>query len=262
MLILLSPAKSLNFKSEVLSIKSTVPVFLQDSKKLVDVLKKLSIKDLEKLMAISPKLAELNWQRFQDFSLPFDDKNSPEKYRAALFLFDGDVYKSMAISDYNKKDLDFAQNHLRILSGLYGVLKPLDLMQAYRLEMGTATKKILGKNLPEFWQKKIADLLNQELENQQEKTIINLASEEYFSAIAGDKINGKIINIIFKEGKSQGDKISYKTIGLFAKKARGLMADFVIKNKIEKSVDLQKFAIEKYRFRKEFSDQNNWHFYR
>ncbi len=254
MLILLSPAKSLNFLSTIPPIKSTVPDFLQDSKKLVDLLKKLPSQDLEKLMAISPKLAELNWQRFRDFSLPFNEKNA----KPALFLFDGDVYKSMAISQYNKQDLDFAQNHLRILSGLYGVLRPLDLIQAYRLEMGTAIQKILGKNLPQFWQKKIADFLNQELEKQKEKTIINLASEEYFASVDAAKIDGKVINIIFKEKKGN----DYKTIGLFAKKARGLMADFVIKNKIEKSVDLRDFVAENYQFKKEFSDQSNWHFYR
>ncbi len=254
MLILLSPAKSLNFQTTIPAIKPTIPEFLPESKKLVDGLKKLSIQDLEKLMAISPKLAELNLQRFKDFSVPFNQANS----KPALFLFDGDVYKSMAILDYNKKDLEFAQNHLRILSGLYGILKPLDLMQAYRLEMGTNMKKIVGKNLPQFWQKKIADFLNDELKDQKEKTIINLASEEYSAAIDATKINGNIINIVFKENKAG----SYKTIGLFAKKARGLMADFMIKNKIEKAEDLKKFDIQKYTFRKEFSDQTNWHFYR
>ena len=254
MIILLSPAKSLKLQTPAVSIKPTIPAFLQDSKKLVDNLKKLSVGDLEKLMVISLKLAELNWKRFQDFSLPFDNKYS----HPALFLFDGDVYKSMTISGYDKKDLDFAQNHLRILSGLYGVLKPLDLMQEYRLEMGTKTKAILEKTLPEFWQKKIADCVNDELENQHEKTIINLASEEYFAAINSAKIKGRIINIIFKEQKGK----DYKIIGLFAKKARGLMADFIIKNKIKKSEDLQEFSVEKYRFRKEFSNQNNWHFCR
>ncbi|MES2676685.1 MAG: peroxide stress protein YaaA [Pseudomonadota bacterium] len=254
MLIILSPAKSLNYSQPLTPIKTTNAEFLGDSKKLVDVLKKLSIPDLEKLMAISPKLAQLNWQRFQDFSLPFNNQNS----HPALFLFAGDVYKSMAIANYNQKDLDFAQNHLRILSGLYGILKPLDLIQPYRLEMSTHLKPILGKNLPQFWQKNIADFFNRELKNHQEKTIINLASEEYFAAIDATKINGKIINIIFKEQKGA----SYKIIGLMAKKARGLMADFVIKNKIKKAEDLQEFRAENYRFKPKFSNQTNWHFYR
>jgi hypothetical protein len=254
MLTILSPAKSLNFDAQISNIKITIPIFLDQSKILVDKLKKLSEKDLEKLMAISPKLAELNWQRFQDFKLPFSEKNS----KPALFLFDGDVYGAMQISSYNKQDLEFAQNHLRILSGLYGVLKPLDLMQAYRLEMSTNTKKLIGENLPQFWQEKLVNFFNNELEKQKEKTIINLASEEYFAAINSKKINGKIINIVFKENKNG----TFKTIGLMAKKARGLMADFIIKNKIEKSNDLKDFRIENYQFKKEFSDQSNWHFYR
>jgi uncharacterized protein len=254
MIILLSPAKSLNFETPIPPIKPTIPTFTQDSKKLADNFKKLSAQDLEKLMKISPKLAELNWQRFQEFSLPFTNKNS----KPALFLFDGDVYQAMEIAGYNQKDLEFAQNNLRILSGLYGALKPLDLMQAYRLEMGTKTKAILGKSLPQFWQEKLANFLNSELENQKEKTIINLASEEYSSAVDSKKINAQIINIIFKENK--GD--TYKTIGIFAKKARGLMANFIIKNKIEKSTDLKNFKIENYSFKKEFSDNSNWHFYR
>ncbi len=254
MLTLLSPAKSLNFDVAIPPIKTTIPAFLQDSEKLVEVFKKLSIQDLEKLMSISSKLAELNWQRFKDFSLPFNATNS----KPALFLFDGDVYRAMAIAGYDMKDLEFAQNHLRILSGLYGVLKPLDLMQAYRLEMGTNSKAILGQNLPQFWQEKIADFLNNELEHQQEKAIINLASEEYFAAVDSKKIKGKIINIIFKENKNG----TYKTIGLFAKKARGLMADFIIKNKIEEVAEIKNFTVNGYQFKKEFSDQSNLSFYR
>ena len=205
-------------------------------------------------MKISPKLAELNWQRFQEFNPNFNSQNS----KPALFLFDGDVYRSMNINKYNKAELDFAQNHLRILSGLYGILKPLDLIQAYRLEMGTNSKEILGKNLPQFWQEKIANFLNHELPKQQDKTIINLASEEYFAAINQSKINGKIINITFKEKKGN----SYKVIGLFAKKARGLMADFIIKNKLEEAEEIKEFTSEKYCFKPEFSDSLNWHFYR
>ncbi len=254
MLIILSPAKSLNAEAKIPAIKISTPNFLSKSKILANKLKKLSPRDLEKLMSISPKLAELNWQRFQDFCPPFNSQNA----KPALFLFDGDVYQSMQIASYNKADLDFAQNHLRILSGLYGILKPLDLIQAYRLEMGTNLKTILSQNLPQFWQAKIVDFLNQELQKHQDKTMINLASEEYFAAIDNSKINAKIINIIFKEKKGN----AYKTIGLFAKKARGLMADFIIKNKIKKSEEIKNFTIQKYQFKSEFSDQLNWHFYR
>lgn len=254
MLILLSPAKSLNQSAIIPPVKSTIPALLDDSKKLIDKLKKLPSKDLEKLMSISPKLAELNWQRFQDFSLPFHSGNS----KPALFLFDGDVYRAMTIADYDKKDLTFSQNHLRILSGLYGILKPLDLIQPYRLEMGTNTKNILKKTLPQFWQEKIVELLNNDLKSELDQTVVNLASQEYFSAVPGKKINGRVVNIIFKEKKGN----SYQTIGLFAKKARGLMADFIIKNKIDKSEKIKNFAIAGYSFRKEFSDYSNWHFYR
>jgi cytoplasmic iron level regulating protein YaaA (DUF328/UPF0246 family) len=252
--IILSPAKSLNFEAKIPTIETTIPKFLNESEILIDKFKKLSCQDIANLMKISPKLAELNWQRFQNFNPSFNSQNS----KPALFLFDGDVYKSMSINNYTKTDLNFAQNHLRILSGLYGILKPLDLMQPYRLEMGTNSKEILGKNLPEFWQEKIADFLNNELPKQQDKTIINLASEEYFAAIDQSKINGKIINIFFKEKNGS----TYKTIGIFAKKARGLMADFIIKNKIKKAEEIKNFTIKKYQFRAEFSDQLNWHFYR
>ncbi|MFT5702771.1 MAG: cytoplasmic iron level regulating protein YaaA (DUF328/UPF0246 family) [Rickettsiales bacterium] len=254
MFIIISPAKSLNFESKIPPIKTTTPVFIKEIKELINNFNKLSALDLEKLMKISPNLAELNFSRFQNFSENFTTINS----KPALFLFDGDVYKSIDVENYDEKDLEFAQNHLRILSGLYGILRPLDLMQGYRLEMGTKSKNIIGTNLPEFWQDKIADFFNKELKNQIEPTIINLASSEYFDAVDFKKINGKIINIIFKEKK--GD--SYKIIGIFAKKARGLMADFIIKNKVEKSEDLKGFKVGNYRFRSELSDNNNFHFYR
>ena len=258
MITILSTTKSLSYKTPTPSIIPTIPTFWQDSKSLTDILKNLSSKDLEKLMAISPKLAELNWQRFQNFSIPFNKQNS----KPALFLFDGDVYQAMEIANYDLEDLEFAQNHLNILSGLYGILKPLDLIQDYRLEMGTNITKILGQSLIQFWQQKVVDYLNGELKNQDERTIINLASAEYLAVIDGSKINGKIINIIFKEKKIQNDKIIYKTIGIFSKKARGSMMNFIIKNKITKSQDLKNFAIGNYNFRSELSDQNNWYFYR
>jgi hypothetical protein len=258
MITLLSDAKSLNYKTPIAQIKTTTPIFLQDSKNLVDNLKKLSSKDLEKLMVISPKLAEINWQRFHKFSLPFNKENS----NPALFLFDGDVYQAMEIAKYSLEDLEFTQNNLKILSGLYGILKPLDLIQDYRLEMGTNIKIILGKNLAQFWQQKVASHLNNELKNQTEKTIINLASAEYFAVVDKSNIDGKIINIIFKEKIIQNYNITYKNIGLFSKKARGLMINFIIKNKIINSEDLKNFAVDSYNFKSELSDQNNWFFYR
>jgi cytoplasmic iron level regulating protein YaaA (DUF328/UPF0246 family) len=253
MLTLISPAKSLSYQLTIPPIKPTIPDLKENTFILASHFKKLSAKDLEKLMKISQKLAELNYERFQKFSQDFNNNNS----RSALFLFDGDVYQAMSIKDYKTPELNFAQNNLRILSGFYGILRPLDLIQEYRLEMGTTTKSIIGKNLPEFWREKITANLNHELKSHQDKTLINLASEEYSSAINEDNIDGKIINIIFKQKSGQG----YKTIGIFAKKARGLMADFIIKNKIEKSEDLKKFNTNGYKFKQELSNENNWTFY-
>lgn len=257
MLLIISPAKSLNYDvdcGKVSSASLTTPAFLEDSKNLVKDLKKLSIKDLAQLAKISDKLASLNYQRFQQFNAPFNSKNS----KPALFVFDGDVYKGIDVKNYKKADLDFAQQYLRILSGLYGCLRPLDLMQAYRLEMGTVFKNSRGKNIYEFWQEKITKYLNDEIAKMPEKIILNLASEEYFAAIDKAKIKGKIINVIFKEKKGA----QYKIIGLFAKRARGLMVDYVIKNKIKKVVEIKNFSTAGYKFHKEFSDENNWCFCR
>lgn len=254
MLFLLSPAKSLNFDVDVNSLKSTIPSFLSDSQNLITILKKMSVADIAQLMKISDKLARLNHQRFQEFSTPFTAKNS----KPALFVFDGDVYGEMDIKNYTKQELDFAQGHLRILSGLYGVLCPLDLMQAYRLEMGAILENARGKNLYEFWQEKITNYLNEELAKSEDEILLNLASEEYFGAVDSKKIKGRIINIIFKERKND----SYKIIGIFAKKARGLMANFIIKNKIEVAEELKQFKVSGYKFHPKFSDENNWCFCR
>ena len=254
MLFLLSPAKSLNFDIDTSAGKSTIPSFLSDTENLISILKKISAQDLSQLMKISDKLASLNYQRFQDFTTPFTAKNS----KPAIFVFDGDVYDGIDVENYSKEDLDFAQCHLRILSGFYGALRPLDLIQPYRLEMGIALKNARGKNLYQFWQEKITNYLNAELSKSPENTLLNLASEEYFSVVDTKKIKGRIINIIFKEKKGS----DYKIVGIFAKKARGLMADFIIKNKITKAEMLKKFTINGYKFHPKFSDKNNWCFCR
>ena len=241
MLILLSPAKTLDFESKFNCKKSSLPQFEKDAKKLAAEMNKFSVNDLEKLMSISKKLAELNFLRVQNFG-----KNPA---RQALLAFDGDVYDGIEKKNYNEKDFDFAQKHLRILSGLYGILRPLDLIKPYRLEMGTKCK-----NLYDFWEEKIA----RELENSDATTIINLASEEYFSVINSQKISKKIINVIFKEKKNGILKI----IGINAKKARGMMANFAIKNKISDPQKLKKFAAENYRFDEKLSDAKNWIFVR
>lgn len=256
MFILLSPAKSLDYQSAISHQNFTIPHFEKETQKLSKLLKKFSSSDLEKLMGISKKLAELNFERFQNFAPKFDLKNSKQ----ALLVFDGDVYKPIEKENFAQKDFDFAQKHLRILSGFYGLLRPLDLIQPYRLEMGTDFKKTSAdiKNLYEFWGDKISEYLNLECKNAGAKYVINLASEEYFSVINPKKISAKIINIIFKENKNG----VYKIVGINAKKARGLMTNFIVKNKISDPEDLKKFKIEKYHFEKTMSDELNFTFVR
>jgi len=243
MLTLLSPAKSLNYETSHHE-GFTLPHFVAETKILAVQLKKFSVPDLEKLMGISKNLAELNHQRFQNFSENFNLENSKQ----ALLAFDGDVYKPIEAEKFSAEDFNFAQKTLRILSGFYGVLRPLDLIQPYRLEMGT------NLNLYKFW----SDKISQHLDLEGSKHIINLASEEYFSVINPKKISAKIINITFKENKDG----SYKIIGIYAKKARGLMANFIIKNKITNPQELKKFQSENYQFVKEMSDEMNFVFVR
>jgi cytoplasmic iron level regulating protein YaaA (DUF328/UPF0246 family) len=247
MLTLISPAKTLDFESEFSVKNHTQPAFLKETEKLINILKKASIADLEKVFSVSKKLAELNFNRFQNFSKKFDSSNS----RPALIAFDGDVYDGFDKKNFTQKDFDFAQDHLRILSGLYGLLRPLDLMQPYRLEMGTDFKKFDSsiKNLYGFWSDKIA----QELNSVDSKYIINLASEEYFSAVDPKKIKAKIINVAFKERKNGKLKI----VGINAKKARGLMANFIIKNRIDDLKELKKFCEATYKLEITLSNQDN-----
>lgn len=260
MLILLSPAKSLNYNSPIFHPNFTFPQFEKETKKLATELKKFSVSDLEKLMGISKNLAELNFARFKNFSIKFDLKNAKQ----ALLAFDGDVYKPIAVEKFSADDFAFAQKNLRILSGFYGLLRPLDLMQPYRLEMGTDFKKTIfekdlgTKNLYQFWGDKISQHLDLECENSGAKHIINLASEEYFAAVNPKKISTKIINVVFKENKNG----IYKIVGIHAKKARGLMTNFVVRNKISNPEGLKKFGLEKYRFEKGLSDDLNFVFVR
>jgi uncharacterized protein len=256
MLVLISPAKSLDYESELTQENFTIPYFSKDTEKLAKQLKNLSVADLEKMMGISKKLAELNFTRFQEFSPKFNLKNSKQ----ALLLFNGDVYGSIEKDKFSVADFDFAQKHLRILSGFYGILKPLDLMRPYRLEMGTDFRKtkieeaLKIKNLYQFWGDKISQYLNLE----KSKYIINLASEEYFSAINSKEISAKIINIIFKESKNG----AYKIIGIHAKKARGMMVNFIIRNKITELQKLKTFVVGGYSFSKELSGESDFVFIR
>lgn len=248
MLILISPAKSLDFESSFNCKIASTPKFEKEAEKIASELKKFSITDLQELQKISPKLAELNFERWKNF------KNN--EARQALLAFDGDVYEGIEKEKFSEKDFKFAQEHLRILSGLYGLLRPLDLIKPYRLEMGTDFKKFkfLTKNLYEFWGNKIA----KELENIEASSIVNLASEEYFAAIEVKKITKPIINISFKEKKNDALKI----IGINAKKARGLMTNFAIRNKISDVEKLKEFTLENYHFAEKLSDELNWVFVR
>ncbi len=204
--------------------------------------------DIAQLMSISDKLANLNHERFQTFSTPFNPTNAKQ----ALLAFKGDVYSGIDAPSLSIADLEFAQNTLRMLSGLYGVIRPLDLIQPYRLEMGTRLENTKGKNLYEFWGDEISTILNED----EADTIINLASNEYFKGIDQTVLNAKIINIACKEFKND----TYKIIGIYAKRARGLMVNYMIKNRITHAEDLQSFDKEDYQFRAEMSDDTTWVF--
>lgn len=250
MLILISPAKTLDYS--VPNFKEfTQPDFQQDVKSLIQVMKKKSAKEIGELMHLSDSLAALNEERFKTFQKDFNPDNSKQ----ALLAFKGDVYMRMDVENYTTADFDFAQNHLRILSGLYGLLKPLDLIQPYRLEMGTRLENKKGKNLYEFWDKKIAKAINATADGQ---PIVNLASQEYFKAVDQKTLKSPLVNIHFKEFKDD----TYQTIGFFAKQARGMMTNFAIKNQLTNPEDLKLFNEERYEYSEFLSELNDWFFVR
>ena len=239
MKIVISPAKSLDFESKL-------PI-LDYTQQLNRVLAKKKPKDLSKLMHISDQLAQLNWERNQQFSLPF----TPENSRAAVYAFNGDVYQGLDALTISKDKIDNLQNSLRILSGLYGVLKPLDLMQAYRLEMGTSLGVGKNKNLYEFWKNDITSFLNNELN--EGELFVNLASNEYFSAIDVKRLKVPVIAPVFKDWKN--DKL--KIISFFAKKARGSMVRYIIDTKAETLDDIKSFNLDGYLFSQEHTLKEN-----
>jgi cytoplasmic iron level regulating protein YaaA (DUF328/UPF0246 family) len=254
MLHIISPAKSLELEKPFPSVIPSDSLFHKESATLAGILKKLNTEDLIELMDISPKLAELNFSRNQLLKFPIKDNTA----RPALFTFDGEVYTGLDAFSMKKKQIDFAQNHLRILSGLYGLLKPLDLILPYRLEMGTELKNKEGKNLYQFWGEKITQALNDDLKKLNSDTLINLASNEYFNVIHPKKLKGKIIQIEFKEKK--GD--AYKVVSFTAKKARGLMSRFIIDHQLKKVNDLKAFDIEQYQFNPHLSKEATFVFTR
>jgi cytoplasmic iron level regulating protein YaaA (DUF328/UPF0246 family) len=245
MKIVISPAKSLDFETAIPTTQHTEGIFLNEAEKLSAVLKKKSPKVLSKLMNISPKLGELNWQRNQDWQLPFSLENS----RQAVYAFNGEVYIGLDAYTLPLEKLNQLQNKLRILSGQYGILKPLDLMQPYRLEMGTKLKIGRKENLYQFWDKKVTETLNSELEN--DEVFVNLASNEYFKVIKPKLLKIPVITPVFKDYKDGKLKI----ISFFAKKARGLMVRYIIDNNIETTEGLKGFNSNGYGFDANLSNE-------
>jgi cytoplasmic iron level regulating protein YaaA (DUF328/UPF0246 family) len=254
MLLVLSPSKTLDFESAHPLIRYSQPDMLLKSQLLVAELKAYSTDKLANLMDISDKLATLNAQRYRSFKVPFTLHNA----RQALLAFKGDVYDGIHAVAYSDEDWDFAQNHVRILSGLYGLLKPLDLMQPYRLEMGTQLKTRFGKDLYAFWGESITNSLNQAMEGHSDPLLINLASQEYFKAVKPKLLRFPVVDIVFKE-KHKG---AFKVIGIHAKKARGVMAEYIIKNRLDRPSDLKDFQQESYRFDKKTSSDHAYVFIR
>jgi len=254
MLTVISPAKTLDFITAPSTSKFSNPQHLDRSSQLIDIMRDKSAKQLSKLMHISPNLAELNTQRFADWKPPFTPANSKQ----AILAFKGDVYLGLEADKYSPQDFNFAQKNLRILSGLYGLLKPLDLIQAYRLEMGIKLKNPKVNDLYTFWTEEITQCLTDELNTHRNKSLINLASIEYFKAVDPSILPGKLITPIFKD-YSNG---TYKILSFYAKKARGHMATFIIKNRIASPGQLRSFDVDGYAYNELLSSDNEWVFTR
>lgn len=254
MLMVISPAKTLDFESTPETKKHSSPQYLDKSGVLIELLRKQSPSSLSKLMGISPKLAEINAERYQNWRSPFTLDNAKQ----ALFAFKGDVYIGLAAESYNARDIAFAQKHLRILSGLYGLLKPLDLIQAYRLEMGTKLENPGGKDLYAFWGSEITRAINDALVGHRSKVLVNLASQEYFGSIKPAALDGRLVTPVFKDFNNG----NYKVLGFFAKKARGLMASYIVKNRIDKADDIKSFDMDGYRFNSDLTRNDEWVFTR
>ena len=254
MIFVLSPAKTLDFETPPTTRTHTQPEFLDHSAQLIALLRKLSPADVAGLMDISDPLAALNVARFDAWSLPF----TPANAKQAVLAFDGDVYDGLRAPDLRKADLDYAQKHLRILSGLYGLLRPLDLMQPYRLEMGTKLANPRGKDLYAFWGERQTEALNALLAKQKNKVLVNLASEEYFKSVKPKRLAGRLLTPVFEEWKGG----RYKIVSFFAKKARGLMARYAIVNRIDTPEGLQGFDYEGYAFDRKASNDDTFVFRR
>nr|WP_324257074.1 peroxide stress protein YaaA [Cellvibrio fontiphilus] len=254
MLHVISPAKTLDFETPSPTSVHSQPQFLEHSQELINDLRLLPPAQVSRLMSISEKLGQLNAQRFLEWQPPF----TPGNAKQALLAFKGDVYTGMAAETYSPQDFEFAQQHLRILSGLYGLLRPLDLIQPYRLEMGTGFANARGKNLYHFWGDIITDQLNKELEQQRERVLVNLASTEYWGAVNTKKLHAEVITPVFKDQKNG----QYKIISFFAKKARGMMSAYIVQNQLSDVEQLKGFDTAGYAFNKAMSSPKEWVFTR
>jgi len=254
MLIVVSPAKKLDYDTPAKTKQKTTPDFLDHSQILIDRLRQFSAVDIAELMHLSMKLAELNFDRYEGWELPLTTDNAKQ----AMFAFKGDVYTGLDAESFSAADIKFAQKHFRMLSGLYGLLRPLDLMYPYRLEMGTKLDNERGKNLYEFWGSIITDAINKQLKSSKSEYLINLASNEYFKSVKTKEINAEIITPAFKEYKNG----EYKMIGIYAKKARGLLSRYIIQNQLSDPEDIKNFDLDGYKFNSKVSKGNNWVFTR
>ena len=258
MLLLLSPAKKLNYSDPITDTFHSQPELLPQANMLIDRLKTLSPQEISRLMGLSDQLGSLNYQRYQDWHMTFNQDNA----RQAVFAFKGDVYQGLSAETFNEKDLIWAQDHIRIISGLYGLLRPLDLMQPYRLEMGTKFENLRGKDLYKFWGNIITDACNKQIKALSKKKIppylVNLASNEYFKAITPNNLETSVVTPIFKEKRGN----DYRVISFFAKRARGQIAAFAIKNKISNINDLKDFRDGDYLFNSGLSSPDKWVFTR
>ena len=250
MLAVISPAKKLDFETAPKFKDHTLPQFIKDTEILVKTARKMSRAKLKQTMKLSDTLAELNYQRYQNFSTPFHLGNAKQ----AAWVFNGDTYVGLKADTLNKREMAFAQKHLRILSGLYGILRPLDLIQPYRLEMGARFNPPYRANLYDFWDSRITDNLNALLDDQNDKTLVNLASSEYFKSVRTKELVGPVLTPVFREIKDGQSR----TIGMFAKQARGTMARFIITNRVDKTEGLKDFNLSGYQFRSDLSDDNKW----
>ena len=252
MLAVISPAKTLDFDTPPGARKTSLPLFQAQTDELVRVMRGKTAKELAGLMRISPKLAELNAARYQRFGA------EPRQQKQAALAFRGDVYLGLEAEKYSEADFAFAQKHLRILSGLYGLLRPLDLIEPYRLEMGSRLKTARGASLYDYWGASITEALAKELAGHKSKALVNLASKEYFAAVRPERLPGRLVTPVFKD--YQGG--AYKVLAFFAKKARGYMATYMVRHRVQQPEELQGFDTDGYRYSKSHSTEDTWVFLR